>query len=66
MEKTFQQATEEWTKLGLAAVEGNEITIDPLLVFQIFDNEESSFRQTGEKIDALRNAVGRFFLLWRH
>ena len=63
MERTFAQATEEWTKLSLAAVEGNEITIDPLLVFQLLDNEESSFRQTGEKIEALRNAVGRFFLL---
>ncbi|MCX6583413.1 MAG: hypothetical protein NT166_24820 [Candidatus Aminicenantes bacterium] len=61
--KTFQQATEEWTKLSLAAVEDNEITIDPLLVFQLLDNEESLFRQTGEKIEDLRNAVGRFILL---
>ncbi|MCX6584672.1 MAG: tetratricopeptide repeat protein [Candidatus Aminicenantes bacterium] len=63
MEKTFAQATEEWTKLSLAAVEENVIHMDPLLVFQLLDNEESSFRQTGEKIEDLRNAVGQFFLI---
>ena len=63
LQKTFQQATEEWTKLSLAAVEENEIHMDPLLVFQLLDNEESSFRQTGEKIEDLRNAVGQFFLI---
>ncbi|HLP62110.1 MAG TPA: tetratricopeptide repeat protein, partial [Candidatus Deferrimicrobium sp.] len=63
IEKTFQQAAEEWTALSLAAVAENEIHIDPLLIFQLLDNEESIFRQTGEKIESLRNAVGRFFLL---
>ncbi len=60
---SFNKSLTELVHLSLVMVEGEEtLSVHPLVAFQLLDNETGKYRRPPETVQAVRRAIGRFFL----